>query len=363
MKWAVVLLATAACGGGQTVVHYASPMPAKPPKIMPVIEEPKLDPVRKPDALAQVEHAMSLTDTPKSNPAPAAKSARDVIRDGRAASLLVAEEQGGKCGMQGDHMVCKYEVGRTYEVYTCAGEQTRIELAPGESVMSDFHFGPNRLLARAGGQPNDQKTAVSFWNLSEPETVGDGRGNLVKQYFVLPANDRTLKESYLQFGTMIGPYRVKLVVLPQGDPACVASIRWRHPDIEIQRLLVAQKREERRARDDVGEDEEDTSLRNITCASGAYRIWVAEGSPNWVPTQVSHVCVGDHPRVTIQFPRTVAWTKTPTLATDGGVASYRMIPEDYTMVVNNLFSRAKLAMGSDETGYEIVYIQRLKEPR
>lgn len=361
MRWAVVLLALGGCGGGQTVVHYAPPMPRKP-VVMPIIEEPKLDPVRKPDALAQVDHAMVIGEPAPSTPAPAAKSSKEVIREGRAAALLTAEEAGGKCGMQGDHMVCRYEVGHTYEVYTCAGEQTRIELAPGERVLSDFHFGPNRLLGRAGG-PNDEKTAITFWNLSQPEQTGDGRGNLVTQYFVLPANDRTLKESYLQFGTLIGPYRLKLIVLPQGDPACVASIRWRHQDLEVQRLLAEQQRRERRMRsDEADDDEEDTSLRNITCASGAYKIWVAEGSPTWVPTQVSHICVGDHPRVTIQFPRTIAWTKAPTLATDGGVASYRMIPEDHTMVVNNLFSRAKLSMGSDETGWEVVYIQRLKEP-
>lgn len=360
MRWSVVLLALSACGGGQTVVHYAPPMP-RPSTSMPVITEPKLEPVRRPDALGQVDHAMALGEAAPEPPAPAAKSARDVVRDGRTESLLAPEEVGGKCGMQGDQLVCKYEVGRTYEVYTCAGEQTRIELAPGENVMSGFHFGPNRLMARANPNQGGERAAITFWNLSDPEQVGDGRGGIVTQYFVLPANDRTIDVSYLQFGTLIGPYRLKLVVLKTGDPACVTAIRWRHPDLELQRLLVEQKRRERAARTDEP-DEDDASLRNVTCASGAYRVWVAEGSPRWVPTQVSHVCVGDHPRVTIQFPRSVAWTKFPTLATDGGVSGCRPVPEDYTIVCDNLFSRGMLSMGNEETGQEVVYIQRLQEP-
>jgi hypothetical protein len=359
MRWSVVLLALTGCGGGQTVVHYAPPMP-RPVTSMPVFEEPKLDPVRKPDPMLSVDHALTPAEALVE---PSAKSSRDVIRDGREASLLVAEETGGKCGMAGDQLVCKYEVGRTYEVYTCASEQTRIELAPGETVLSDFHFGPNRLLGGRTTDGQQTKAVVTFWNLSLPEMTGDGRGNMVKQYFVLPANDRTLTQSYLQFGTNIGPYRLKLQVLKEGDPACVASIRWRHPDIEIQRLIAEQKRQERRASSSDDEPEDEASLRNITCASGAYKFWVAEGSPRWVPTQVQHICVGDHPRVTIQFPRNVALTKFPTLSTDGGVAACRTIPEDYTIVCDNLFSRGMLAMGNEETGQEIVYIQRLQEPK
>lgn len=355
MRWAV-FLALAGCGGGQTVVHYAPPMP-RPATNMPVIQEPKLDPVRKPDPLLAVDSALAPAG---SLPEPSAKSSRDVVRDGRTASLLAAEERGGKCGMQGDQLVCKYEVARTYEVYTCANEQTRIELAPGESVMGDFHFAPNKLLGRPVEQGASEKQAISFWNLDGPERVGDGRGGLVTQYFVLPANSRTIENSYLQFGTNVGPYRLKLVVLPTDDSACVTAIRWRHPDMELQRLLVEQKRKQRAVEDDP--DEEDASLRNITCASGAYQVWVAEGSPRWVPTQVSHVCVGDHPRVTIQFPRTVAWTKFPSLATDGGVSGCRPVPEDYTIVCDNLFSRGMLSMGNEETGQEIVYVQRLQEP-
>jgi len=359
---AVVLLALMGCGGGQTVVHYAPPMP-RPATNMPVVHELELAPVPKPDALLDVDRL----DAPAGTLAtPAAKSSSDVVRAARAENLIAAAERGGKCGMDGDVLVCKWATGKTYEVYTCAGEQTVIELAPGETATTDFHFGPNRLLGRPGGheQQADNRAAVSFWNLSEPERSGDGRGNMVVQYYVLPANDRTIQESYLQFGTAIGRYRLKLVVRPTGDQACATAIRWTHPDLEIQRLIAEQKRKERfqvAGGDD--SDEEDSSLRNITCASGAYRIWVAEGSPRWVPTQVSHVCVGDHPRVTIQFPRSVAWTKAPTLATDGGVAAYRYVAEDYTMVVDGLFSRGVLSMGNEESGQEVVYIQRLQEPR
>ena len=353
MRWAV-FLALAGCGGGQTVVHYAPPMP-RPVQNMPVVQEPKLDPVRKPDPLLAVDGALAPVEQLAE---PAAKSSRDVIRDGRNASLLVAEERGGKCGMQGDQLVCKYEVARTYEVYTCAGEQTRIELAPGEAVMGGFHFAPNKLLGRTAENGASEKQAVTFWNLSDPERVGDGRGGLVTQYFVLPNNSRSIEHSYLQFGTNVGPYRLKLSVLPTSDPACVTAIRWRHPDMELQRLLVEQKRKEREGRDEPEED--DTSLRNITCASGAYEISVAEGRPSWTPLQVSHMCLGDHPHVTIQLPRSVAWTKFPTIITDGGVSACRPIAKDYTIVCDHLFSGAMLYMGNKETAEEVVYIKRLQ---
>jgi hypothetical protein len=288
------------------------------------------------------------------------KDPKLIIREARQASYVEPNESHFE-NLDGDEYVYRYRKGLTYAVYACAMSALRIELASGEVLTNEPMIDDNRSRRRCAPNKKQCDTDVG-WTISEtPVMAGDGKGGTVAHLYLRP-NNELVGRQYLHLATNIGPYRLRLEVLPTDDPSCMTAVRWRHPQFELKRLQAEQARRLRADELDSEVSAADDESRDITCASGQYEVQVAEGSPRWVPTQVSHVCVGDHPRVTIQFPREVAWTQWPTFAADGGVTGCRVVSEDYTIVCDHLFSGAMLALESQGRS-ERVYIRRLKEPR
>lgn len=376
MRWTALVLLAAGCGGSPTHVAYAAPptLPRVERAQSSAGDEERLAPVPKPDPLIAVDTdvirptlvgkgnklVLNGAKPPEPEPEPEApKDPQSVVKDARARSLAHVAEYGELCGMDGDELVCKYRRGVTYEVFACARQPVRIELAVGEVMTGNgFVFGPNYLLPGKVTQQGqqEQSTGMTFWQPSEVEVTGDGRGNSVNAYYVRAANERLVKRSIAMFGTNIGPYKLDLVVLPTGDPACMSAVRWKHTAIDQQRALqMAQV-----ARANL-EAQAEKVARDAACEDMRYTIEVAVGAPKWTPTKVYNVCDGDHAQVIIELPDTVTYSTWPVMAvTKRGktaVAQCTLDKEAYRFVCDNVFSGAMLRVGDDDAE-EIVYLRR-----
>lgn len=324
------MLALLLVGCGTTkVVHYAEPMreSRRPP---PIVRLDDVSPEFRRDPLAMVDNdALGVF---KKQEAAKEPDARAVVSEANAD----ADTDPLDAQAVGHTQVYRYDPDRQYQVYTCDAELVVLQFAPGEVMNGEPGYG-NR----------------SGWS-HEKRISGDGHGHTVQLLELRPDSHSKVSDQGMRIFTNVGPYFIRLRVLPKGETTCMRAVRWRHPERELQRLIV-----EDQQRDEV----EKEATRTAGCTSANYEIEVTEGSPRWVPTLVWRTCEGDKARVHIQFRGDVAWSKIPGLKTDGGVVDYRYVPEDHVMVVDGVFTRALLSLGSKETGYERVAIRALKEPR
>lgn len=322
MRWLMALLMISGCGTTK-IVQYQPPMrvsEAPPPRV-------DLGDVSKPFQ----RDAMYMADHLDQQPAPAAKDARAVLGDANRD----AEDDVEEGGNEGYTYVYAYDPDREFDVYGCYMETVRIQLAVGEQ----FHSDGRRVIAKG-------------WSYSTTKT-GDNHGNIVEVLLLQQVAQRPGTQ-HAWWTTNVGQYGIKLQAGEPEETKCMRSIRFRHPQRELNQLIAdRQQREEIKAQ----------GVSDGGCTSANYEIEVKEGSPRWVPTIVWRTCEGDHARVHIQFRGDVAWRRIPALKSDGGVVDYRYVPEDHVMVVDGLFNRAVLSLGSRETGYEKVEIHALKEPR
>lgn len=327
MRTLFVTLLLAGCGGTPRVVQYAPPMQHEAFRPPPVVRLDDVSPPFRRDPLAAVDHDVLAA----SKAGAIEKDPHALIREANAEAYTEPEE--GEA--EGHTQVYLYKPELEYPVYACAERNVVIQLAPGE---------------RMSGEP-DMGNSKGWSHLAK--TSGDGHGHIVNVVLFRPKREG-MPRQYAQIFTNVGPYYLELNVLPSDETACMRAVRWRHPDLEMQQLVTdEEKREEVKSK---GESDGG-------CTSANYEIEVIEGSPRWVPTLVWRACDGDHAKVHIQFRGDVAWSKVPAFMCDGGVCDYRYVAEDHVIIVDNLFNRGLLKMGSKETGYEKVLISALKDPR
>lgn len=315
------------CGGGAPrVVQYAQPMRVheEPP---PIVRLDDVSPPFRRDLSDVVDHDVLRQPEPQAG----AKDPHALIAEANKDAYTPPEE--GEA--EGHTQVYVYAPEKEFPVYACAARNVVLQLAPGEVMAGQPAMGNSK-----------------GWK-QEAIKTGDGHGHIVEAVIFRPARE-DMPRQYAQIFTNVGPYYLELNVLPSDETACMQAVRWRHPEREMQQL-----RDDAQQRDDV----DAKSATDGGCSSANYEIEVLEGSPRWVPTLVWRTCEGDHARIHIQFRGDVAWSKIPALKSDGGVVDYRYIPEDHVMVVDGLFTRGLLSLGSKETGYEKVSIRALKEPR
>lgn len=323
MRAMLATLLLVGCGTTR-VVQYAPPIRSdiRPP---PIVRLDDVSPAFQRDPLAMVDH-----DVPVPQEAAKGPDSRGVVSQANAdadTDPLDAESVGHT-------QVYLYNPDRQYKVYACAEQIVVLQFAPGEVMNGEPTMG-NR----------------SGWSHGK-KMSGDGRGHTVQMLEFRPARSG-LTTQFSQVFTSVGPYFLELNVLPTGETSCMRAVRWRHPERELQRLIA----------DDQQRDAIKQEASASGCTSANYEIEVVDGSPRWVPTLVWRTCDGDHARVHIQFRGDTAWSKIPALKTDGGVVDYRYVPEDHVMVVDGLFTKAVLSLGSTGQGYERVLIQALKEAR
>jgi hypothetical protein len=268
-----------------------------------------------------------------------------LIRSARAQSLVVPSVA-DEWNREGSIWTYEYEVGKTYQVSSCEAETVRIELAPGEKVLSPPRIGD-----------------ANGWTVSKPDLVGDHKGHQVYQMYLRPTTE-DVGERYLRFGTNLGAYRLHLVVLPQSDLDCMTDVRWQHSDLELARLeaeLKSKQAAQEAKQEESAANRADT-VGVFSCSdadvNSDYTLELAAGNPSWEP-RVCHVVSGEHAIVHIELPRKVAWTQWPQLAVDGGTAAgCRIVREDYMFVCDNLFARAMVSL-SARGEQEVFYIRRV----
>jgi type IV secretory pathway VirB9-like protein len=323
---ACLVLAAAGCAGPR-VVQYAQPMRADG-TALPVVRLDDVSPPFRRDPMEAVDHDV-IRERVKGGATE--KDPHLIMREANADAYTAPEE--GEA--EGHTQVYLYAAEKEFPVYACAKRNVVLQLAPGEHVSGEPDMGNSR------GWSHLQKQS------------GDGHGNIVEVVLFRPARE-DLDRQYAQIFTNVGPYYLELNVLATDETSCMRAVRWRHPERELQRLI---------ADDDQRKDVKTKSAETHGCVSANYEIEILEGSPRWVPTFVWRTCDGDHARVHIQFNGDVSWSKIPSLKSDGGVVDYQYVPEDHVMVVEGLFTRGLLSLGSKEQGYERVSIRALKDPR
>lgn len=363
MRWTVLTIAlvmecSATCAGRQ--VAYASPRPIPPSPPEPSAVERA--PARKRDAMSAVDSDVMRHEwkdgavVAGGNKRRAAKEHPEevgayeptselLINRARTESLVVPTVA-DEWNREGSIWTYEYEVGKTYQVSSCEAELVRIELAPGEEIVSQPRLGD-----------------ASGWTISKPDLVGDHKGHQVYQMYLRPMTEE-VADSYLRFGTNLGSYRLHLVVLPHSDLDCMTDVRWQHSDLQVARLWADYKRKQaalEAANEEAASRVEDT-VGVFSCndadVNGDYTVELASGNPSWKP-RVCHVVAGEHAIVHIELPRKVAWTQWPQLAVDGGTAAgCRMVREDYMFVCDNLFARAMVSL-SARGAQEVYYIRRI----
>lgn len=352
-KYAALILLVACCGGQTRVVQYAPPMPRpgdRPPPVVSLDDvsppfQRRTDDVVDHDVLpvfsGNVDAFMAAPAVAKNaQVSPKGATEKDphlVIAEGKREADTVPEDG----DTSGNTHVYQYDRDRSFRVYGCYKEPVEIMFAPGERVVESM------------GDKKEERPVrlVKGWDHGFTES-GDGLGHVVQVMVLKPISDDTGLRK-LNVHTSVGPYTFLLEVLPRDETRCMDRVRFRHPKRELEQLLA--------------EDEQRSDVAKKAaadgCTSANYEIEVLEGSPRWVPTLVWRTCDGEHARVHIQFRGDVAWSKIPALKTDGGVVDYRYVPEDHVIVVDGLFTRAQLALGSKEQGYERVSIRALKDAR
>lgn len=329
----VGLLLMGGCGTTK-IVQYAEPMPHRVQAPLSVDLSEVNGPWRR-KTLDVVDHDVLA---PQSEPvAEPEKTSAQAIHDANAAALYDPKD----ADEEGAIRKWVYDPDVTYQLYACPLEILQIRLAPGERTVTEPVFG------------NLGQKKSPHWSVLM-ETAGDGHAKQI-EYVMIRANSERVPKQRMHLLTNVGPYEFELNVLPKGED-CMHGVRFRHPQHELNQLAID------------AEQTESTSAKVAAksadgCTSAAYEIEVMSGSPRWVPTMVWRECSGDVARAHVQFPGGVAWSKIPSLSTDGGVADYRYDPSTKVMTINGLFTHAKLQLGSKEQGYEVVAIHALKEPK
>ena len=320
------------CGGAPRIVQYAQPMATERRGPPPVISLDDVSPPFRRDALAMVDNDV----LPKPGPVGAtAKDPHALIGEANRAADTEPEE--GEA--DGNTQTYDYERSHSFRVYGCYMRTIDIMFSPGEIVVESTREDAPRTLTKG-------------WQHAFTQS-GDGNGHMVQVMQIRPLAE--IKDvRWMKVHTTVGPYTFLLEVLPPDETRCMDTVRFRHPKRELKRLI---------AEEDQREDVKRKGDADGGCTSANYEIEIVDGSPRWVPTLVWRTCEGDHASVHIQFRADVAWSKIPALKSDGGLVHYRYVPEDHVMVVDGLFSRAVLSLGSKEQGYERVVIRALKEPR
>jgi type IV secretory pathway VirB9-like protein len=312
--------------------------------------------------------ALVLKGAKPAEPSPALQEllhvdGRGVIRNARANSYLEPDETAYD-RLEGSEYVYEYKKGITYAVYACARMALRLELAPSEMLMGTLKFDDNsgRMKRRTTEQGQQIEVQDVGWSTEEPLAAGDGNGNTVDHLYIRPNYDSVGKQ-YLHFATNIGPYRVRLEVLPKDDPSCMTAIRWRHPQMERLRQKLAAARARAKEAEEQAESSDDNAanIEPFTCESEGvnrdYEVSVAKGSPSWMPT-ICHKVIGGHARVHIEFPPKVAWTQWPVLMKDGSPTDCQTHYAEREIRCDNLAAKYVLKLGA-QGREEVVYIKRV----
>lgn len=338
MRKMLMALVLAGCGGSPRVVQYAQPMrPDNSPP--PIVTLDDVSPPFKRSPLDMVDHDV-LPAIGAQTPSTKGATEKDphlIIGEANAEADTVPEEGDA----DGNTQTYDYERSHSFRVYGCYKEEIDVMFAPGETIVESL-----------GDKDHQQRVLAKGWRHGFTQS-GDDDGHIVQVMVIRPIDESTgVRKMHVH--TNVGPYTFLLEVLPRDETRCMDRVRFRHPKRELQRLV---------AEDEQRKDVAQKAKFDGGCTSANYEIEVTEGSPRWVPTLVWRTCEGDHARVHIQFRADVAWSKIPAFMSDGGVVDYRYIPEDKVIVVDGLFTRGLLKLGSKEQGYERVAIRALKEPR
>lgn len=330
MRTLLAALLLAGCGGGTTrVVRYTPPLHPYGFRPAPAIDlsDVSTKPFKR-DPLVAVDRV--LADGGAASKSTTDKDPRSIVAADNRENTVGTEEDDG----EGYTRVYEYDPDQEFEIYGCQKQDIRVVLAPGEHFNID-----------------GRKNIAKGWKHSLTQ-AGDNHGAIV-EVVILKQVAVGQGVQHAWFATNIGDYGLALYPGEEAETRCMRKVRFRHPERELHRLLADQE-----------EHEEDTAKASSGgCASANYEIESLEGSPKWIPTMVWRTCDGDAAKVHIQFPADVAWSKIPAFMCDGGTCDYRYVAEDHVMIVDNLFSRGLLKMGSKETGYERVSIRALKDPQ
>lgn len=344
MRTLFVTLLLAGCGGGAPVVRYeARPLvplfrPAPAVDLSDVSKKPFKRDRDVMDPLAAIDH-LPDAGSKVANKGAKEKDPRTIVAADNRENTVGTEEDDG----EGYTRVYAYDPDQEFEIYGCLKQDIRVVLAPGEHFNID-----------------GRKNIAKGWKHSLTQ-AGDNHGAIV-EVVILKQVAVGQGVQHAWFATNIGDYGLALYPGEEDETRCMRKVRFRHPERELHRLIVEQ----------ADRDEEEAEKPVVTASDkcspadpDTFEFEVLEGSPRWVPTKVCSKIIGTQAHVRIEFPPEVSRSKIPAFMCDGGTCDYRYDPDPVhpAIIVDNLFSRGLLKMGSAETGYERVAIRRLQEAR